>query len=101
MIRRHRTVPLNRSGWNAAASDGVDPNSSLTNIADCMLVLMLGLLVALVAHYDIDLVPQDDKAVGIEVNMDANADGVIDGNYTSAGTVYLDEETGNYYWVEE
>ena len=66
-----------------------------------MLVLMLGLLVALVAHYDIDLVPQDDKVEGIEVNMDANADGVIDGNCTSAGTVCLDEETGNYYLVEE
>ena len=79
----------------------VDPNSSLTNIADCMLVLMLGFLIALVARYNIDLVPQEDKVTGIEVNMDADGDGVIDENYTNAGNVYYDSATDNYYLVEE
>ena len=79
----------------------VDPNSSLTNIADCMLVLMLGFLIALVARYNIDLVPQEDKVTGVEVNMDADGDGVIDENYTNAGNVYYDSAKGNYYLVEE
>ena len=79
----------------------VDHNASLTNIADCMLVLMLGFLIALVARYNIDLVPQEDEVTGIEVNMDADGDGMIDENYTNAGNVYYDSATGNYYLVEE
>lgn len=105
MLRRHHSISLNRVGATSSSmgigGDGVDPNSSLTNIADCMLVLMLGFLIALVARYNIDLVPQEDKVTGIEVNMDADGDGVIDENYTNAGNVYYDSATGNYYLVEE
>ena len=57
VLRRHHSVSLNRASWGRGSGDNVDPNSSLTNIADCMLVLMLGFLVALVARYNIDLVP--------------------------------------------
>ncbi len=105
MLRRHHSISLNRVGATSSSmgigGSDVDPNSSLTNIADCMLVLMLGFLVALVARYNIDLVPQEDKVTGIEVNMDADGDGMIDENYTNAGNVYYDSATGNYYLVEE
>ena len=105
MLRRHHSISLNRVGATSNSmgmgGNDVDPNSSLTNIADCMLVLMLGFLVALVARYNIDLVPQEDKVTGIEVNMDADGDGMIDENYTNAGNVYYDSATGNYYLVEE
>ena len=105
MLRRHHSISLNRVGATSSnmgiGGNDVDPNSSLTNIADCMLVLMLGFLIALVARYNIDLVPQEDKVTGIEVNMDADGDGVIDENYTNAGNVYYDSATGNYYLVEE
>ena len=101
VLRRHHSVSLNRASWGRGSGDNVDPNSSLTNIADCMLVLMLGFLVALVARYNIDLMPQEDQIKGIEVNMDANGDGVIDEQFSAAGTVYYDAATGNYYLVEE
>lgn len=105
MLRRHHSVSLNRSFSSSRGAeiggDIVDPNSSLTNVADCMLVLMLGFLIALVARYNIDLAPQEDQVMGIEVNMDADGDGVIDGNFTAAGNVYYDSATGNYYMVEQ
>ena len=106
MLRRHHSVSLNRTATQGRAlgfdgGNDVDPNSSLTNIADCMLVLMLGFFIALIARYNIDLMPQEDEVVGVEVNMDANGDGVIDDNYTSAGNVYYDSVTGNYYMVEQ
>lgn len=104
MLRRHHSTSLNRSASSSESlglGGDVDPNSSLTNIADCMLVLMVGFLLALVARYNIDLVPQEETVTGIEVNMDANADGVIDENFTSAGNVYYDSATGNYYLVEK
>lgn len=106
MLRRHHSTSLNRTdsafsslGLGGGNGNDVDPNSSLTNIADCMLVLMMGFLVALVARYNIDLAPQEEEITGVEVNMDANQDGVIDSNYTNAGNVYYDATTDKYYLV--
>lgn len=99
MIRRRHGRSLR---GNAAPSEDVNPNAYITNIADCMLVLVLGLLVALISYYQIDLQRQEkeDDIIGIEVNMDANSDGVIDDNYEQAGSVYYDSETGQYYLVQ-
>ena len=33
--------------------------------------------------------------------MDQNQDGVIDAGYHRQGTVYYDDSTGNYYFVDE
>ena len=86
----------------AITEEDVDPNSHITNIADCMLVLVLGLLVALVARFGMDLTQSDEnQIIGIEVNMDADGDGEIDGGYEQAGTVYHDPATGQYYLVQD
>ena len=102
MIRRRYGHGLARQ---VAVEEDVNPNAYTSNIADCMLVLMLGFLVALVARYGLDLqVPveePDDGMTGIEVNLDANGDGEIDDTYVRRGSAYYDEATGNYYFVEE
>ena len=100
MIRRRNGVSLARARH---VEEDVDPNAYLTNIADCMLVLMLGAVVALIAYYNVDLSAQqeDRETVGIEVNMDANEDGVIDDRYEESGHVYYDSSTGNYYFVAD
>lgn len=96
MIRRKHTIGLRReSPFN---DEDVNPNSYITNLADCMLVVMLGLLVALVARYHVNL---DQQITGVQVNMDQNQDGVVDDNYRATGTVYYDENTGTYYMVSE
>jgi hypothetical protein len=100
MIRRRYGVSLARV---RRVEEDVDPNAYPTNIADCMLVLMLGAVVALITYYNVDLSAQqeDRETVGIEVNMDANEDGVIDDQYEESGRVYYDSSTGNYYFVAD
>ena len=105
MMRRN-SLSLSVASTRAVEED-VNPNSYITNIADCMLVLVLGLLVALVTRYGVDLSATDPVAtedrdlVGLEVDLDADHDGVVDGNYEARGTVYYDKATGNYYMVTD
>ena len=101
-MRRRYSRSLMRTGTEAG--EDVNPNAYITNVGDCMLVLVLGLLVALIARFNINLqeIPEEKpEIVGIEVNMDENEDGVIDDGYAKRGSVYYDEESGNYYFVSE
>jgi hypothetical protein len=99
MIKRKYSTSLNRGV--AAPEEDVNPNSYLTNIADCMLVLVLGLLVALVMRYGVELATPQDSTTGIQINMDVDDDGEIDGWYKESGTVYYDSSTGKYYMVKK
>ena len=88
----------------AQPEEDVNPNAYVVNIADCMLVLLLGMIVALISYYNVDLSQaggSSDEIIGIEVNMDENQDGVVDAGYQRQGTVYYDESTGQYYFVNE
>lgn len=105
MIRRRHSVSLSRA--QGAEVEDVNPNEFISNIADCMLVLVLGLLVALVARFGLDLTALAEETregrdlIGVEVDLDANSDGEIDNSYEKAGEVYYDSETGNYYLLTE
>ena len=99
MIRRKHSMSLRRD--MGAAEEDVNPNSYLTNLADCMLVMTVGLLVALVTHYGVDLQKPDDAPTGQEVVMDADGDGLVDDSYKKTGSVYYDESTGKYYMVQD
>ena len=101
MIRRKHSTSLRRTSDFNAAGEDVNPNSYLTNLADCMLVMTVGLLVALVTHYGVDLQKPEDQTTGQEVIMDADGDGVIDDAYKKTGSVYYDESTGKYYMVQD
>lgn len=101
MLRRRHGISLARA---REVEEDVNPNSYIVNLADCMLVLMLGLIVALIGYYNVDLTQEaesPDEIVGIEVNMDENQDGIIDAGFSRSGSVYYDESTGNYYFVNE
>ncbi len=96
MIRRKHARLSSRT---KIQEEDVNPNSYLTNLSDCMLVMAVGLLVALVSHYGVDLQSNEQSITGTEVQMDTNQDGVIDSNFKEAGSVYYDPSTGNYYMV--
>ena len=101
MIRRRNSVSLSRS---RATEEDVNPNAYMTNIADCMLVLLLGTVVALISYYGVDLSAEaedESETVGVEVNMDADQNGEIDDQYEESGRVYYDSSTGNYYFVPD
>ena len=101
MIRRRHGRSLTRP--ETSQGEDVNPNAYITNMADCMLVLVLGLVVALIARFGLELNPEEapEEIVGIEVNLDADGDGEIDGSYEPAGSVYHDPATGQYYLVQE
>lgn len=99
MIRRRHSESLMRQTGEEV--EDVNPNSYLTNLADCMLVMTVGLLVALVTHYNVDLQKPDDQITGIEMSMDQDGDGEIDKGFEEAGTVYRDSETGKFYMVQD
>ena len=100
MIRRRNSISLSR---RQPAEEDVNPNAYLTNIADCMLVLMLGTIVALIAYYGVDLESasseQEEQITGVEVSMDADNDSEIDEQYQESGRVYYDPSTDTYYFV--
>lgn len=80
-----------------------DPNAFMANMADCMLVLLLGTIIALISYYNVDLtqVQDPDEIIGVEINMDEDDDGIIDDSYKRRGTVYYDEASGSFYYVKE
>lgn len=101
MIKRRYGTSLGRA---AQFDEDVNPSEYLVNLTDCMLVLLLGAVIALIAYYNVDLNQEtkpEDEIVGIQVNMDDNADGAIDDRYSRRGTVYFDDATGEYYFVNE
>lgn len=83
----------------AVVEEDVNPSTYIINIADCMLVLVLGLLVALITRYNVNLNEQVDDIIGIEISMDADQDGQVDETYEERGSVYYDKESGKYYFV--
>lgn len=104
MIRRRHGHNLSRTPVEV---EDVNPSANIVNIADCMLVLMLGILVALISHYGLDLtqemqpVDENEDIIGIEVNLDADDDGKIDGTFEKSGTVYYDASTDSYYVTKD
>lgn len=106
MIRRKHSRAL--VARDVIVEEDVNPNAYIINIADCMLVLMLGFLVALITRYGVDLnqESQTNRAdvqdiIGIEVVMDVDKDGKVDDQYQQRGAVYYDEKTGKYYFVAD
>jgi hypothetical protein len=86
--------------------EDVDPSSGLSNLADCMLVLACGLMVALVVAWNIDITnvtevtaKEDAQEISdIEsVTGDLNSGG---SSYIDMGRVYQDPETGKLFMIE-
>lgn len=85
--------------------EDVNPSAYIVNLADCMLVLACGFLVAVISAFDMDLgnLEQVDATQMEEVDQEAVTPEQIEngGGYVAAGTVYMDPKTGVTYWVKE
>ncbi len=96
------------------SDEEVNPMGGLNNLADAMLVLAVGLMIALLAAWNVDIV--NDKPVTADVDTDetseldeyedlyANVDESEeverdDEGLVEFGTVYIDED-GNLYVLE-
>ena len=89
------------------AGEDVNPNSYLTNLSDCMLVLACGLMVALVVAWSVKLpsaseVEQtgDMQEVTDLEDITGEAGGAGAG-YNELGMVYQDPQTGKMYLIKD
>ena len=107
-----RTDKINRrSGWRGSrlrSGEDVNPMNYIGNLSDAMLVLAVGIMVALVLHWNVDLEAktkeaekqeqQQEQVVTFQDDELENQDKVPD-NAQQAGKVYYDAETDTYYIV--
>lgn len=82
-----------------------DPMASMGNLMDVMLVFACGLMIALIARYNVDFSPvdpQEGTVEKLESDLEAIEQGTMDSDssFTEVGTVYRDVETGELYVVE-
>lgn len=83
-----------------------DPMASMGNLMDVMLVFACGLIIALMAHYDVDITASPTDLEGAEpLEAEISEQGVdVSGSgstYVELGTVYRDAETGELYVVTD
>lgn len=87
--------------------DEANPMESMANLADVMLVLACGLMLALMLRWNVSVSPETEVTMGDDVSevgdlqealRDAEGDG---SSYVRKGTVYEDPDTGKYYLVED
>ncbi len=86
----------------------VDPMSSIGNLADAMLVLAVGIMLALILNWNVDIsTPQTQQPVDpVPFDQDDLTEAPDDsqvlegGDLQEMGTVYYDASTGTYYIVQ-
>lgn len=89
-----------------------NPLEFIANLADAMLILSVGFMLALVSYWNIDI--SVNTNTGTEVSTkdalafdqkdmtktDEKADSVKGGDLKKLGTVYYDSDTGKYYIID-
>ena len=88
----------------------VNPMDSISNLADAMLVLAVGIMLALIINWNVDIssaaqtadTPADPAISFAQDDLtESQSDaGTIEGDLTEMGKVYYDQQTGTYYIVE-
>ena len=79
--------------------EDVNPMESTSSMSDAMLVLAVGMMLAVVINWNVDI--NQNKMQEIDDPESVNSDQITDEggteNLTEKGTVYYDENTGKYY----
>ena len=98
---------LRRGKSKLRDGEDVNPMASTANIVDAMLVLAVGLMIAVIAFWNVDTtqlqeVIQEDEVTEMddveEMADDMNSSG---SSYNEIGTVYQDPESGQLYMLTE
>lgn len=102
-----RSFRASRFRRHADVGEDVNPSAYIVNLADCMLVLACGFLVALISLYNIDVsmtAKKLDEEQLSEIEPETLDEELLDGGgsyYVEAGKVYRDPNTGVLYMVQE
>ena len=85
------------------SEDDVNPMENIANVSDVMLVLAVGIMLALVMHWNVNISDsielEDATVTEEEIEQSSSATGDEDEQYEEVGTVYRDKETGEMYVV--
>ena len=91
--------------------EDVNPMNWVGNLADVMLVLAVGIMLALVINWNIDVTPKDSQTTADKTGEEISeiegfaSDGETpldsDAEYEEMGVVYRDPVSGKYYLVEK
>jgi len=98
MIRRFGSGRLHAS--RGGVQEDVNPMAGLSNLADAMLVLAVGIMLALIMHWNVDVTSvQDVKELNNAENLNSDQVEEIENNkgLQEKGIVYQDSDTGKYY----
>ena len=101
-----RDFRSSRYRGNAGVGEDVNPSAYIVNLADCMLVLACGFLVALISFYNIDVMPATELTEDEleQVEPEEMPEELLAGGgsyFVEAGKVYRDPSTGVLYMVEQ
>lgn len=107
-MRLHNSKSLRTGRYGLLQnSEDVNPMTYISNIADAMLVLAMGIMVALVLHWNVDLNETSDTITDeqnpvVTINQDElESQEKLPENAARSGEVYYDSETGTYYIVRD
>ncbi len=88
--------------------EGINPMDGIANLADAMLVLACGLMMALILHWNVDInLEQVDISTGSEVtNVEDLQESMVqiksdEDSYQRMGILYQDPQTGKMYMLTE
>lgn len=85
---------------NADDVEDVDPMSSLSNLADAMLVMSVGLMLALISAAQINITDFQAKLAEDAQDKTVDSQSMDDYGLSEYGTLYKDKD-GNMYAVQE
>lgn len=89
--------------------EGLNPMDYVSNLSDVMLILAVGIMLALIVHWNVDITPTDAasdplqaEAAFTEEELDSMRDDATESPdaLEKRGELYYDAETGTYYIVE-
>ena len=102
MIRRYGTGHLRQN--RSSDKEDVNPMENLANLTDAMLLLAVGIMVALIMHWNLNVyTTQLSKKQELSDNVKQSvAESVQNGSgMQELGKVYKDPKTGKMYMVQE
>lgn len=97
---------MRRRRRNFAVAEDVNPMNFLVNLSDVMLILAVGIMLALILHWNVEIERTDagseaeDSDTVTFSDDDLKSEETMPEDMEKKGEVYYDAESGKYYIVE-